>query len=42
LMRGEKNDFTADIVRVKINGAWRDMAKTGRRAIDNPDLEHVT
>jgi nicotinate phosphoribosyltransferase len=42
LMRGENNDFTADIVRVKINGAWHDMAKTGRRAIDNADMEHVT
>ena len=42
LMRGENNDFTADIVRVKINGAWHDMAKAGRRAIDNPDLERVT
>jgi nicotinate phosphoribosyltransferase len=42
LMRGENNDFTADIVRVKINGAWHDMAKAGRRAINNPDLERVT
>lgn len=42
LMRGEKNDFTADIVRVKINGAWHEMAKAGRRAMDNPDLELVT
>ena len=42
LMRGEKNDFTADIVRVKINGAWHEMAKAGRRAIDNPDLALVT
>ena len=29
---GENNDFTADIVRVKIDGAWHDMAKTGRGA----------
>jgi nicotinate phosphoribosyltransferase len=42
LMRGEKNDFTADIVRVKINGQWHDMAKAGRRPIDNPNLERVT
>ena len=42
LMRGEKNDFTADIVRVKLDGTWIDMAKVGRRAIDNADLEHVT
>ena len=42
LMRGENNDFTADIVRVKLNGTWTDMAKVGRRAIDNPNLERVT
>ena len=29
---GENNDFTADIVRVKIDGDWHDMAKTGRGA----------
>ena len=29
---GENNDFTADIVRVKIDGGWHDMAKTGRGA----------
>lgn len=29
---GENNDFTADIVRVKIDGSWHDMAKTGRWA----------
>ena len=29
---GENNDFTADIVRVKIDGKWRDMAKVGRGA----------
>jgi nicotinate phosphoribosyltransferase len=38
---GTNNDFTADIVRVKIDDAWRDMVKTGRRARDNPDLEHI-
>jgi len=42
LMRGPKNDFTADIVRVKINGTWYDMAKAGRHAINNPDFERVT
>ncbi|MCB9007650.1 MAG: nicotinate phosphoribosyltransferase [Ardenticatenaceae bacterium] len=31
-------DFTADVVRVKINGQWHDMAKVGRRANDNPEL----
>jgi nicotinate phosphoribosyltransferase len=34
-------DFTADIVRVKLNGEWVDMAKTGRRPCDNPDLNQV-
>ncbi len=35
------SDFTADVVRVKINGQWHDLAKVGRRACDNPDLERV-
>lgn len=34
-------DFTADVVRVRVKGAWRDMAKVGRRPCDNPDLEPV-
>jgi nicotinate phosphoribosyltransferase len=34
-------DFTADIVRVRIDGQWREVAKVGRRACDNPDLEPV-
>ncbi len=34
-------DYTADVVRVKVDGAWVDMAKTGRKALDNPDLERV-
>jgi nicotinate phosphoribosyltransferase len=34
-------DFTADVVRVKVDGAWRDMAKVGRRPCDNPNLERV-
>ena len=32
------NDFTADIVRVFVNGEWRDMAKIGRRACENPEM----
>jgi len=40
LSRGS-NDFTADVVRVKIGARWVDMAKVGRRAIDDPDLEPV-
>jgi nicotinate phosphoribosyltransferase len=35
---GTNNDFTADIVRVRIHGEWRDMSKIGRRACQNPDL----
>lgn len=38
---GEPNDFTADVVRVKIDGVWHDLAKVGRRAQDNPALERV-
>ena len=34
-------DFTADVVRVKINGEWQDLAKVGRKAIDNPAFERV-
>jgi nicotinate phosphoribosyltransferase len=34
-------DYTADVVRIKVNGAWIDMAKVGRKALDNPDLEKV-
>jgi len=38
---GTQTDFTADVVRVKVNGRWIDMAKVGRRAADNPDLQPV-
>ncbi|HSV72810.1 MAG TPA: nicotinate phosphoribosyltransferase [Chthonomonadales bacterium] len=38
---GTANDFTADVVRVRIDGRWIDMAKAGRRACDNPDLQPV-
>lgn len=34
-------DFTMDIVRAKLGGEWVDVAKVGRRANDNPDLETV-
>jgi nicotinate phosphoribosyltransferase len=36
-----KNDFTADVVRVEINGTWYPMAKEGRLVGDNPDLERI-
>jgi nicotinate phosphoribosyltransferase len=38
---GTNTDFTADVVRVKVNGDWIDLAKKGRYATDNPDLEPV-
>ncbi len=38
---GTNNDFTADIVRVKIDGHWVPMAKIGRQACDNPELQPV-
>jgi nicotinate phosphoribosyltransferase len=34
-------DYTADVVRVKVRGEWVDMAKIGRAALDNPELERV-
>ena len=34
-------DFTADVVRVKVHGEWIDMAKVGRKPLENPDLERV-
>ena len=38
---GTNNDFTADVVRVKVGDAWRDVVKIGRRACDNPDLVRI-
>jgi nicotinate phosphoribosyltransferase len=38
---GTSTDYTADVVRVKINGHWVDMAKVGRAPCDNPDLAPV-
>ncbi|MTI48051.1 nicotinate phosphoribosyltransferase [Sporosalibacterium faouarense] len=38
---GANNDFTADIVRVKIKGKWYDLAKVGRKACNNSMLEKV-
>jgi len=34
-------DFTADVVRVKVHGEWVDLAKVGRKASENPELERV-
>jgi len=38
---GTNNDFTADVVRVKIGDTWVPMAKVGRAPCDNPMLEPV-
>lgn len=40
-VEGTVTDFTADVVRVKIDGRWVHMAKEGRRACDNPHLQRV-
>ena len=34
-------DFTADVVRVKINGNWVNLSKVGRQPCNNPDLKRV-
>jgi nicotinate phosphoribosyltransferase len=34
-------DFTADVVRVEVDGEWIPMAKVGRQAAENPELERV-
>ncbi|MCU0474955.1 MAG: nicotinate phosphoribosyltransferase [Anaerolineae bacterium] len=34
-------DFTMDVVRAKLGGQWADVAKIGRRAGVNPDLQPV-
>jgi nicotinate phosphoribosyltransferase len=39
--REANTDYTMDVVRVKIANQWVPMAKTGRRAGDNPDLHPV-
>jgi nicotinate phosphoribosyltransferase len=41
LFEGENNDFTADVVRVKIAHTWYDMAKVGRQARHNPNMQRV-
>lgn len=38
---GTNNDFTSDVVRIQIDGTWYDMAKVGRRACYNPDLQLI-
>ena len=38
---GTVTDFTGDVVRVKVHDEWIDMAKVGRKSLDNPNLERV-
>lgn len=40
-VEGTVTDFTADVVRVKIDDRWVHMAKEGRKACDNPNLQRV-
>jgi len=37
-LRGEPNDYTADVVRVRVGGRFVAAAKTGRGPRENPDL----
>jgi nicotinate phosphoribosyltransferase len=37
--KSTNNDYTADIVQVKLNGIWQPNAKVGRIACDNPNLK---
>ncbi len=38
---GTNTDFTADVVRVKVNDDWVNLAKEGRYRTENPNLEPV-
>jgi nicotinate phosphoribosyltransferase len=38
---GTITDYTSDVVRVKVQGEWLDMAKVGRKVGDNKNLERV-
>lgn len=38
---GTNNDFTSDVVRVRLGDTWHDLVKVGRRACDNPDLIRI-
>ena len=39
---GTNNDFTADVVRVRVSEEWIPMAKIGRAPGENPDLRPVS
>ncbi|HMP39445.1 MAG TPA: nicotinate phosphoribosyltransferase [Roseiflexaceae bacterium] len=38
---GTNNDFTADIVRVRVADRWYPLSKIGRQACENPDLLRI-
>lgn len=38
---GTNNDYTADIVKVKIGDTWHDNSKIGRCACQNPNLKRI-
>jgi nicotinate phosphoribosyltransferase len=38
---GTNTDFTADAVRIRVQGQWVDMAKVGRAPCENPEMERV-
>jgi nicotinate phosphoribosyltransferase len=38
---GTNTDFTADVVKIRLQGEWVEMAKVGRSACDNSDLELI-
>jgi len=40
-LRGQSNDYTADIVAVRIDGKWVKLAKEGRRLIESDRLRKV-
>jgi nicotinate phosphoribosyltransferase len=40
-VEGTNTDFTADVVRVFVEGRWVPMAKMGRVPNENPALERV-
>jgi nicotinate phosphoribosyltransferase len=40
-LEGTNTDYTADVVRVEVEGSWLPLAKVGRAPCDNPLLEPV-
>jgi nicotinate phosphoribosyltransferase len=40
-VEGTNTDFTADVVRVCVQGRWVPLAKVGRAPAENPALQRV-